>query len=428
MEHYDPLIPPNPQEWLALDEQERIMLVKEYHRSAGIRFPIVSTHAMVQTIVENQAALGDQTPVQRTLDRLMAEGLDRHDALHAIGSVLADLLYDTATEAAGAGIGDPNAKYFTEVEQLTAEEWRQSAPETAGAEMDAAKILDDFGSRDGLPVEAIHAARAQRPAIASVFLQLVERAAEGKAEAREEGALFIIFHLLGEWREKSAFRPLARLLRQPSELLDRLLGDAITETSHKVMASVYDGDPQPLYDIILDENADEFIRSRMCEALIILVRQNQLPRAEAARFLAACYSELQPQTECAAWTGWSIAIALLGLVELKPMVELAFKRSSIPAYVMSFKHFEADLQQAIAGSDPSFYTDEYTLFGNTIGELSRWAAFNPGRDQNDAPGDGYDLDDGEPRSPTVPAVNPFKDVGRNDPCPAAAARNSRNAA
>jgi hypothetical protein len=331
MEHYDPLIPPNPQEWLALDEQERIMLVKEYHRSAGIRFPIVSTHAMVQTIVENQAALGDQTPVQRTLDRLMAEGLDRHDALHAIGSVLADLLYDTATEAVGAGIGDPNAKYFTEVEQLTAEEWRQSAPETAGAEMDAAKILDDFGSRDGLPVEAIHAARAQRPAIASVFLQLVERAAEGKAEAREEGALFIIFHLLGEWREKSAFRPLARLLRQPSELLDRLLGDAITETSHKVMASVYDGDPQPLYDIILDENADEFIRSRMSEALIILVRQNQLPRAEAARFLAACYSELQPQTECAAWTGWSIAIALLGLVELKPMVELAFKRSSIPA-------------------------------------------------------------------------------------------------
>ena len=30
-------------------------------------------------------------------------------------------------------------------------------------------------------------------------------------------------------------------------------------TTHRVMAAVFDGDPQPIYNIILDENADEFI-------------------------------------------------------------------------------------------------------------------------------------------------------------------------
>ena len=36
------------------------------------------------------------------------------------------------------------------------------------------------------------------------------------------------------------------------------------------MASVFDGDPEPLYDIILDPNAEQFIRAGMCEALAIV--------------------------------------------------------------------------------------------------------------------------------------------------------------
>jgi hypothetical protein len=38
-------------------------------------------------IVENQAAQGLETPVRRTLARLQAEGLSRHDAVHAVGSI-----------------------------------------------------------------------------------------------------------------------------------------------------------------------------------------------------------------------------------------------------------------------------------------------------------------------------------------------------
>jgi hypothetical protein len=37
--------------------------------------------------------------------------------------------------------------------------------------------------------------------------------------------------------------------------------------SRRAMAAVFDGAPEPLYDIILDPNADEFIRAGMCEAL-----------------------------------------------------------------------------------------------------------------------------------------------------------------
>jgi len=79
-ERYDPLVTPAAEQWMELDEGMRIQLVEDYHWRARIRLPRPKAHAVFHVIVENQIALGDETPVQRTVDRLMAEGLDRHDA------------------------------------------------------------------------------------------------------------------------------------------------------------------------------------------------------------------------------------------------------------------------------------------------------------------------------------------------------------
>jgi len=124
IERYDPFEAPDPAEWLALDEQERIDLAREYHRSAGIRVPNAKAHAAAHAVVETQIALGDETPARRTAQRLMDEGLDRHDAIHAIGSVLFGVMHDLMqTPDSGA---DASASYFAELERLTAEDWRQS--------------------------------------------------------------------------------------------------------------------------------------------------------------------------------------------------------------------------------------------------------------------------------------------------------------
>jgi hypothetical protein len=45
MNRYDPDQTPNPEEWLALDEQLRIGLVESYHRRARVELPNVTIHA-----------------------------------------------------------------------------------------------------------------------------------------------------------------------------------------------------------------------------------------------------------------------------------------------------------------------------------------------------------------------------------------------
>ncbi len=119
---YNPEIQPDAEAWLALDEQERIWLVEKYHRRAKIELPRETAHAALHAIVENQIAM-DFGPVVRAFPRLMKQGLSRHDAIHAVASVLTDLLSEQASGNAKDSGESVEARYGAEVERLSAKEW-----------------------------------------------------------------------------------------------------------------------------------------------------------------------------------------------------------------------------------------------------------------------------------------------------------------
>lgn len=124
MQEYDPELGPDPEAWLAADESERIHLVLAFHHEAKVRLPNAMAHATIHVIVENQVAEGDAIPVRGTPTRLQAEGLDRHDAIHAVGAVLNRHLLELMKE--GDRGRDPNVAYWAELEDLSAEGWRRS--------------------------------------------------------------------------------------------------------------------------------------------------------------------------------------------------------------------------------------------------------------------------------------------------------------
>ncbi len=132
METYNPDRAIDPMEWNALDEDERHYLVERYHRKNRIKLPNLRVHAVFHVIVENQVALADEIPVRKTLERLMREGLSRHDAIHAIGSVLGGHMFDLVKN--GAEGQDVNVSYYRQLEELTAEGWLKSADEESEEE------------------------------------------------------------------------------------------------------------------------------------------------------------------------------------------------------------------------------------------------------------------------------------------------------
>jgi hypothetical protein len=285
--------------------------------------------------------------------------------------------------------------------------------------MDAEAILRELTYAEGLPREALEAASAQRAEMLPLFLNEIETylALEPAARAKPT-PLFFIFHLLGEWREKAAYRPLARLLRLPGHEIDAIFGDGITSTSHRVMAAVFDGDPEPLCEIFLDPHTEQFIRSRMCEALAMVTLRGELDRAMASRILRDTFMEMQPQAQNFVWFGWQSAIAMLGLSDLKSLVRKAFDRGFIDRYVLEFAHFEQDLRRGLErlGDGEPWHPDdhEYTLFGDTIDELSGWYCFS---DQYSEDQERYRRQAEANHVRSEPHENPFRGIGRNDPCP-----------
>ena len=124
MKHYDPEVAPVPSEWLALDESHRIQFAESSHRASREEVPNHTAHAVFHAIVENQIAEGLQ-PVVRAMARLMKQGLSRHDALHAVGSVVADHFFDAMHTKDKNFSVTAQARYDAAVERLTAREWRR---------------------------------------------------------------------------------------------------------------------------------------------------------------------------------------------------------------------------------------------------------------------------------------------------------------
>ena len=126
VEEYDPLQSPDPAIWLDRDEDQRHALVLAYHlENEGDVFdldnddegPNTTLHATIQVVVENQLALGDET-VLITMDRLLRQGLDRHDALHAIGAVLFEVIRAERPQ-------EDMRRYYRRLRKLTARRWRK---------------------------------------------------------------------------------------------------------------------------------------------------------------------------------------------------------------------------------------------------------------------------------------------------------------
>ncbi|WP_118182375.1 hypothetical protein [Paraburkholderia phosphatilytica] len=122
MDTYNPERAPEPEAWLELDEHERILLIETWHRFARISLPSVTMHAALHAVVENQIALGLE-PVVRAMERLRSGGLTRHDAVHAIGSVVAEYLFDILKSDQKNDAATSQAQYIAAVERLTVASW-----------------------------------------------------------------------------------------------------------------------------------------------------------------------------------------------------------------------------------------------------------------------------------------------------------------
>jgi hypothetical protein len=157
--------------------------------------------------------------------------------------------------------------------------------------------------------------------------------------------------------------------------------------------------------------------------LAVAVREGRLERAEVSRFLTECFERLEPRAFNFAWVGWQEAIAVLGLDELVPLVRQAFERAYIDEIIMDFSDFEEDLAKFHNDPESLVMSRSFVPLESAIEHLAAWGSWGNTDEEDedyDHEHDEFNLESlrlDEPEVLPRQAINPYRDVGRNDPCP-----------
>jgi hypothetical protein len=96
---YDPDRGPTPAAWLALPDDARMLEIASAHRRHSLGDEKKDRlHAVAHLLIENQLATNDPAVTRITLERLLSGGVWRHDAIHALSSVMMRFIVDAMQE------------------------------------------------------------------------------------------------------------------------------------------------------------------------------------------------------------------------------------------------------------------------------------------------------------------------------------------
>jgi len=256
---------------------------------------------------------------------------------------------------------------------------------------------------------------------APVLRDALERAAAGEELDGSEALFFFrALHIIGGRRDPLGFKPLLRFLRRPPDEVEGLLGDATTETLAQIVAGIFDGDAEALFDAISDLQIEADVRCTLIGAAAFLTWDGRIPHPRFTAFLERFFTERLAPDEDMAWHGWSNAIALLGLRDMRSTVRAAQDAGALTSDLWEPDYFEKDLaaaERAPRDIEP-FKKAGLGYVDDIVVAMER---FDTG-DERDFLAPALT---GLPEPQAVPVTNPWRNVGRNDPCPCGSGKKAK---
>ena len=148
---------------------------------------------------------------------------------------------------------------------------------------DAEALCRALSEAETLPEPLLRAALAEPGLVTDETLRLLSEAGTGEELTPEqENLLFWGLHVLAHAGDARLLAPLLNFLRQDGETVDAILGDAITTTLARMVASLFDGRTDALFALIRDSTVDDGVRQALLAACVFLTIEGRIER-EAMR-------------------------------------------------------------------------------------------------------------------------------------------------
>jgi hypothetical protein len=213
------------------------------------------------------------------------------------------------------------------------------------------------------------------------------------AEREDPAPLMTTLYLLAGWRETAVYPALAHLIRYPMSVLNRIFAAQAFEDLSRILASVYDGNPEPLKAVIEDEDAEVDMRVEALHTLYVLQCSGRLTSAELKEYLRHLLNGGLARKPSYLWESLMLQVGMLPAPELFPDVYRAYDAGLMVGGVIPL----SVLNDGLGDASP-VTPDDCTLIDDPIAEIGAWM-----------------------RSAAEQTSNPSSarsvHTGRNDPCP-----------
>lgn len=128
------------------------------------------------------------------------------------------------------------------------------------------KELETYSGK--FPEQALQEATLRKDKITPILLATLDRVLQKPAIAVDQNYMLHLYSLflLAQFREKKAFPKIIALVSLPADIVESMLGDAITEDLPNILYSTYD-DLNALKEIVENPNVGIFVRGSALEVI-----------------------------------------------------------------------------------------------------------------------------------------------------------------
>jgi hypothetical protein len=246
--------------------------------------------------------------------------------------------------------------------------------------MELTEIIAELENYTGtFPRLALERAIVEQVAITPILLATVEEWKSKLEELAERPNYFLhmyAMYLLAQFRESQAYQPIVEFFSVPGEISMDVTGDLVTEDLGRILASVCDGDIEPIQQLIENRQANEYVRSSALSSLIILVVWGTLDREVVVKYFEELFSIRLEREYSSIWTNLVMESAVLAPLELKQHIDRVFDADLVDEFFFSREDVDYYINLGREASlNELRHRKHYTFIQDTISEMEWWNCF-----------------------------------------------------
>jgi hypothetical protein len=246
--------------------------------------------------------------------------------------------------------------------------------------MELTEIITELENYTGtFPRLALEQAISKQEAITPILLATVNEWKSKLEELSELPDYFLhlyAMYLLAQFKESQAYLPIVEFFSVPGDLSMDVTGDLVTEDLGRILASVFDGNIEPIQQLIENRQANEYVRSSALRSLMILVVEGTLDREVVIKYFEELFSTRLEREYSFIWTKLVMESVMLAPLELKQQIDRVFDAELVEEFFFDREDVDYYINLGQEASLNELRTQKhYTSFEDTISEMEWWSCF-----------------------------------------------------